>query len=336
MTEDTTPPLSQATPASNTAEPARPRTRRGSAWLLLLLAIAGGGAWFWYIGQQRAAEERLAEIETSQRLNALESRAEGLRRDVGGHSQRLQQADATNRVLRDELLGMSQRAALLETQIAKLADANREGAQALRLDEVELLLTLGEQRLQLAADLDGARRAYALAAGVLNGVESPGYLNLRQALVQERAALDALNADPRRTALARLDAMAAALPDPAVLPHAPAPSTRTPWWERALSRLVSVRRTDAATMLANEDRSASTVALQLELALARIAIERRDAPATRAALTRANTWISQLWPPSAQRRAVQDELEQLRNAPLSLDMPTLGSTLEQLRSQRKG
>ena len=52
----------------------------------------------------------------------------------------------------------------------RLADANRQGAQALRLDETELLLTLGEQRLRLAGDLDGARHAYALATDVLDGI----------------------------------------------------------------------------------------------------------------------------------------------------------------------
>jgi uroporphyrin-III C-methyltransferase len=189
-------------------------------------------------------------------------------------------------------------------------------------------------RLQLAADLDGARRAYALAAGVLDGVDSPGFLNLRQTLTQERAALDALNADPRRTALQRLDAMAATLPDPAVLTRTAAPSANAPWWDRVLARLVSVRRTDAPTALASDDRSAGDIALQLELTLARTAIERRDATALRAALERADAWLLRLWPASAQRRALQNELKILRDAPLTLDIPTLGSTLEQMRAQR--
>jgi uroporphyrin-3 C-methyltransferase len=329
MTESAASPT--VVPAST--PPATRAPRRGGGWLLVLLTLAVGGG-VWYDSQQRAKRERASEIEAAQRLEALESRVDRLRGDVRGHSQRLQQADATNRVLRDELLGMNQRAALIEGNIAKLADANRQGAQALRLDEAELLLTLGQQRLQLAADLDGARRAYALAAGVLDGVDSPGFLNLRQTLTQERAALDALDADPRRTALQRLDALAAKLPDPATLPRAPAPSANAPWWERALARLVSVRRTDAPTALASDDRNAGDVALQLELTLARTAIERRDAAALRAALQRADAWLLRLWPASPQRRALHDELMTLRDAPLNLDMPTLGSTLEQMRAQR--
>ena len=330
MTESAASPT--VVPAS--APPAASAPRRGGwGWLLVLLALAVGGG-VWYDSQQRSKRERASGIEAAQRLDALESRVDRLRGDVRGHSQRLQQADATNRVLRDELLGMNQRAALIEGNIAKLADANRQGAQALRLDEAELLLTLGQQRLQLAADLDGARRAYALAAGVLDGVDSPGFLNLRQTLTQERAALDALDADPGRTALQRLDALAARLPDPATLPRAPAPSANAPWWERALARLVSVRRADASTALSSDDRNAGDVALQLELTLARTAIERRDAAALRAALERADAWLLRLWPASPQRRALHDELMTLRDAPLALDIPTLGSTLEQMRAQR--
>ena len=332
MTEsDTFPTVTASSP------PAAPHTPQHGGWarlLLVLLALAAVGGGLWYGDRQRAKRERASEIEAAQRLEALESRLDRLRGDVRGHSQRLQQADATNRVLRDELLGMGQRAALLESNVAKLADANRQGAQALRLDEAELLLTLGQQRLQLAADLDGARRAYALAAGVLDGVDSPGFLNLRQTLTQERAALDALNADPSRIALQGLDALAAKLPDPAVLPRAPAPSANAPWWDRVLARLVSVRRTDAPTALANDDRSAGDVALQLELTLARTAIERRDAVALRAALERVDAWLLRLWPASPQRRALRNELETLRDAPLVLDIPTLGSTLEQMRAQR--
>ena len=334
-----TPTMTESATPAVTGEPAptapqRPVRRSGWAWLAVLLAFAATGGWLWYSDHQRAERERAAEIEAAQRLQALEARLDRLRGDVRGHSQRLQQADATNRVLRDELLGMGQRATLLESNVAKLADANRHGAQALRLDEAELLLTLGQQRLQLAADLDGARHAYALAAGVLNGIDSPGALNLRQALAQERAALEALNADPRRVALQRLDALAAKLPDPAALPRAPAPAANAPWWDRVLARLVSVRRNDAPVAIASEDREAGDIALQLELALARTAIERRDTIAMRAALTRADAWVLRLWPASPQRKIALDELRALRAAPLALDIPTLGSTLEQLRAQR--
>lgn len=300
----------------------------------LLFAVVAGGGWLWHLAQQRAEREARAEAEAAQQLDAMQSRVESLRRDVRGHSQRLQQADATNRVLRDELIGMGQRAAVLEDQVAKLADASRHGAQALRLDEAELLLTMGEQRLRLAADLDGARRAYALASGVLQGVDSPAALNLRQALAQERAALDALDIDPGIEALAGLDAFARALPpDDAAPAQGTDVDATAPWWERVLARLVQVRRADEALAVSAHDRAAARIGLELELSLARSAAERRDTAAYRAALTRAGAWLPRLWPRGGGRR---NELERLRALPLAADMPTLGSTLQLLRAQRAG
>ena len=53
--------------------------------------------------------------------------------------------------------------------------------------------------------------ALTLAAGVLDAIDDPAYLNLRQTLGQERAALDALGSEPRALALARLDVWANAV-----------------------------------------------------------------------------------------------------------------------------
>lgn len=323
-------PASLPTPAT----PPPASSRNGLAIALGLLVIAAAGGWLWHVAQERAEREARAEAEAAQQLEAVRSRVDSLRRDVRGHSQRLQQADATNRVLRDELIGMGQRATVLEDQVAKLADASRHGAQALRLDEAELLLTMGEQRLRLAGDLDGARRAYALAAGVLQGVDSPAALNLRQALAQERAALDALDIDPGLEALAGLDAFARALPpDDAAPAQGAAIDAAAPWWERVLARLVQVRRADEALAVSAHDRAAARIGLELELSLARAAAERRDATAYRAALMRADAWLPRLWPGGGGRRR---ELERLRAMPLVPDMPTLGSTLDLLRAQRAG
>lgn len=321
------------TPEIEASSPASARRSPAALWLLalLLLGLAAWRGWSWW--QAERAQADAVASESGQRIDALEERLAALRRDQRSQLQRVQQADATNRVLRDELLGISQRAALLEDSVSKLADPDRHGAQALRLDEVELLLTTAQQRLQLAADLAGARRAYALAAGVLDGVDDPAYLSLRQTLVQERAALDALGADPVRTAAGRLDAFTAQL---AALPlHADAgEGTRAPWLQRLLSRFIEVRRSDRTRLRVPSERVAGLDALQIELTLARAALERRDAGAWRAALTRAEHWLPRLWPESAALRTRRHELRALRALPLLLPLPVLGSTLEQLRSMR--
>lgn len=318
-------------PAAESPAPTR-RSRAPLAWLVLLLALLGG-AWAWHAWQARVDGERTAANDAAQRLAALEARVETLRSEQRSHAQRLQQADATNRLLRDELLGIGQRAALLEDSVSKLADPDRHGAQALRLDEVEMLLGMAQQRLQLASDLDGARRAYALAASLLEGVDDPAYLSLKQTLAQERGALDEKGVDPARTAASKLDAVERALP---ALPKSASErdESQRPWWQRIASRLVEVRPSDRAQLSAASDRAAGLDALAIEFTLARAALERRDAAAWRNALTRADAWLPRLWPDSPALRNQRAALTALRAQSLAIASPVSGTTLVQLRSMR--
>ncbi len=301
--------------------------------LLLLLATGGWRAWQWR--NARIDAERVHASEFARQWQAVESRINALRKDQRAQAQRLQQADATNRILREELLGLDQRAALLEDSVRRLGDPERHGVQALRLDEVVLLLGQGEQRLRLAGDLDGARRAYALAADVLSEVASTrlgdaGMLNVRQSLVQERVALDALGTDPRSLASRQLDAFAASLA--ATPPRPGTAAIDAPWWRRAFARLVAVRPADRVVALPGADRVAAFAGLQLEVTLARAALERRDQAAFRTALARVDGWLLRLWPDSPDLRQRRAQLQALRRLPLALDLPVLGSTRAQLQA----
>src|SRR5690554_2948350 len=205
------------------AFPSTSRPRRGAvtAWLLPVLAallVLGGWAGYrWNTGQ--VARAQAAESDR-RHIDSLGQRMDAMRRDQRAQTARLQQAEATNRLLREELIGLGQRAALLEDSVRRQADSALRPVQALRLDEAELLLAQGQQRLLLSGDLDSARRAYALAAQLLEDVRGYEWLAVRQALAQERDALDALGQDPRTALAGRLDAVAAALPS---LPVRPAP-----------------------------------------------------------------------------------------------------------------
>jgi uroporphyrin-3 C-methyltransferase len=310
------------------------RGRAAAIVLLLLLLLLGFLAWRgWAAWQARETRIQATTADAEQRVAALEQRVEALRRDQRAQIQRIQDAAATNRVLRDEVLGLSQRGALLEDSVSKLADPTRHGAQALRLDEVELLLSQAQQRLSVANDLEGARRAYTLADGVLQGVDDPRLLNLRQALAQERAVLGALGNDPHAAITAQLDGFAAAL---GKLPQR-TPDTGIddrPVWQRALSPLVEVRRTQGDTVMAPSERAAGEAALQIELALARAALERDDTAAFRLSIARIEAWLTRLWPDSPALRQRRAELKALRGVPLRPAQPILGSTLQQLRLLR--
>lgn len=307
------------------------RSRAGGLLLFLLVALVLAAAG-WYGWRLWDAQQARIESLAVQQRQALDARIDALRATQHAQSQRLQQAEATNRVLRDELLGIGQRAALLEDSVSKLADPDRHGAQSLRLDEIELLLGIGQQRLQLADDLDGARRALALAAPLLAGIDDPAYLSLRQTLAQEQAAMDALGADPRVRANALLDALMGGVQ---AVPIAPASSPpRASWYRRLLARVVGVQPTASAGLTQRPDREAALAAVQVEATLARAAIERRDAAALIAAATRIEGGLQRLLagsPLLAQKRRLAAELKAL---PLRADSPLSGTALQQLRALR--
>ena len=298
------------------------------ACLLLLAAVTAG----WFGWRHWQARQLGAQEQVQLQRQAFDARVDALREAQRTQAQRLQQAEATNRVLRDELLGIAQRAALLEDSVSRLADPDRHGAQSLRLDEIELLLGVGQQRLKLADDVDGARRALALAAPLLAGIEDPAYLSLRQTLAQEQAALEALGADPRVRATALLDQLDAGLRAiPAATPRAP---TVAPWYQRLLARVVRVQPTAGATLGERADREAALAAAQIELSLARAAVERRDSAGLASALARIDAWLQRLLAGSPQLVRQRRLLDDLQARPLRAESPLAGSTLQQLRALR--
>ncbi|MCU1039033.1 uroporphyrinogen-III C-methyltransferase [Stenotrophomonas maltophilia] len=317
--------------------PPAPPPHRPVRWLLPLAAVVvlgAGGYAGWYVWQQQQNEQAAQAQTTAVQLKGLEATLDALRRDQRATSQRLQDAATTNRVLRDEMLGLSQRSALLEENLAKLADSANQGRQAVQRDEAELLLTQAAQRLNYADDVDGARRLYAQAATALADLPDADGLNLRQALVQEREALDALGSGPRVQSLQRLDAVARALQGlPSQITGTTGSSTAKPWWQATLAPFVDITPSrQNGPLTAAEQRNADD-ALQLELTLARAAIERGDSAGRNTALDRVEQWAQRRWPDSPALRAQRAELKALRELPLQASDAVLGSTLQQLRTQ---
>ncbi|ACF49835.1 hypothetical protein D7U98_19165 [Stenotrophomonas maltophilia] len=310
--------------------------RRPVRWLLplagvVVLGVGGYAGWrFWH--EQQDAQDAQAQT-TAVQLQGLEATLDALRRDQRATSQRLQDAAATNRVLRDEMLGLSQRSALLEENLAKLADSANQGRQAVQRDEAELLLTQAAQRLNYSDDVEGARRLYAQAATALADLPDSDGLNLRQALVQEREALDALGAGPRVQSLQRLDALAKALQGLPSQVTGSATANARPWWQATLAPFVDITPSRQNGPLTAAERHNADDALQLELTLARAAIERGDRSGRDTALQRVEHWAQRRWPDSPALRAQRAELKALRELPLQASNTVLGSTLQQLRTQ---
>ena len=170
--------------------PAAP-TRRlpGALWVLLLIAalLAALFGWKTWTGARAPGERAEADLSVEAldaRLLAVEAAQEAARRSASAQEQRVVDTRARTGLLRDEVLALTQRASLLEDSVREGGQGSRDGVAALRLDEVELLLTIAQQRLQLAGDLGGAIRASELAAGVLATQKDPALIDLRQTLDQ--------------------------------------------------------------------------------------------------------------------------------------------------------
>ena len=84
------------------------------------------------------------------------------------------------------------------------------------------------------------------------------------------------------------------------------------------------------------ERATGEAALGLELALARIALDRRDEAGFRAALVRVDQWLQRLYAEDATLRERRERLAALDTLDLSPDLPMSGSGLQQLRDLRRG
>ncbi len=302
-------------------------------WLLVLAVMAFGG-WklrAWWIANMQSPAVAAASDDTA--AVDLPAAVSALRREQHALAQRMSDATSASQLLRDEVLGVGERAALLEQSVARIASPRAQGEQALRLDEAELLLTIGQQQLELSSDVASALHAYALADATLAGSTDPAALNLRQSLAQEAAALRALPPDPRASMAGALDAFEATLD---AQPHvaAPTPVAHASVFDRVVGSMVEVRRAQAQELLDPATREAGLTALRLELTLSRLALERRDAVGFRAALARIDSWLPRLYSPATvaqQRRQLAD----LQHAPLKIDLPTLGGTLDELHRLRQ-
>lgn len=322
---------------TDTATPAAPAApRRWPVYLLLLAVVAAGGAAAYVYGPwfkpAPTTPDVLSPEALDRRLLEAEQALAGMRRSQQSIDQRVTDTRARTDLLRDEVLGVSQRSAIIEDNVRELAAANRDSRDALRLDEAELLLGLAQTRLQVAGDLAGAVHATALAETALAALTDPQWVNLRQTLADELAALRSLPADPRMQAARELDALEAALPELA------APSAGfdvegqpKPGLERLLDALIQVRASGAQDLLAPAERGAGEAALALELALARSAMAQRDDARFRASLSRIEQWLRRLYVDSPALQTQQRRLAELAAHSLAPEWPALGNTLKQLR-----
>jgi uroporphyrin-3 C-methyltransferase len=105
-------------------------------------------------------------------------------------------------------------------------------------------------------------------------------------------------------------------------------------FDRVVGSMVEVRHSEQQDLLDPSARDAALTAVRLELALARLALARRDAEGFHAALARIESWLPRLFAADtvARQRA---QLAAIQRAPLKIELPALGGTLAELRRLRQ-
>lgn len=348
--------------------PGAPAPRRGGgrafAVIVVLLLLAAAAWWGWNAWQARpasappavalapvddppadasAASAALAALDT--RLAALEARADAQpRRDERIEALEAQARDTAGALtaLEPRLEGLTQRVAALESATARLAEARASGAERMRLEDVEMLLTQAGQRYALLRDGAGALAALRLAREELQVLDDPALGGVTRTLDDEIRALAATRPEAWAERAAALQTLRATW---STLPRKPADTADTappgPVWTRlrqALSSLIVVSHDPDAAEIEAVDARLGLHLARLDLATAQAALLDHDADAARAALGRVRAVLSaELDPASAAVRRADAELERL-SAALASDAAVdvqLGAALSALRNQRQ-
>lgn len=329
---------------------AKKRARTPVLALLLALAALAAAGWLGYHGERRLAShaERLDTVE-----RGLESNVQGV---LLPRLDKLQTRVATleegNAAQADSLASLRERLDAARLRLSKLSDLVDGGRRRWRLFEVESLLLAANERLQLHRDAEGAKRALSLAGRRLGMLDDPRLFAVRERIVDEIAALEALpdpDIEGRALALTELLERVPDLPLASDVPDdyrgaGPAEETprfrERPWrhflssLDEALEGMLTIRRTDEThrPLMPPEREFFLYQNLLLKLESARLALFRRDTASYRQALDSAREWLRTYFDHGDPRvTGALDTLKDMRNVELVWEAPDIGGSLTMLR-----
>jgi len=330
-------------PVRPTSRPG-PRPRSGGslalALLLSLLALAAAGyvAWQQWQLQRGSAADSQGVASLQQRVDTLETRLGGLSDQRASLDQRLDDAAAVNRSLREELLGQAERTRNLEDAVARLAEKSLSGHDAMLLDETDSLLRMGAERYALFHDAQAAAAAYALADQTLAAVNDGAFSGVRQSVQAEREALLKSQPANQASALQQLQALRGTMDSLPLKPlDVPAAGQARDAWSRirhALASVVTVQRDNGAPLAVADARFARELAA-LDLAQAQAALLAHDSEGYAAALQRVDAGLASQFDDSMPAvQQARDTLKQLESQLPAKAPVQLGAALTELRNLR--
>lgn len=253
-------------------------------------------------------------------------------------TQRIDHNDRRQKMLSDELIGLRERLAHLESSVARLAEQSVQAETSIKLDQLESTLMMGEERYRMYADRAAAARALGLADELIGTLDGIRFNSLRQTLAGERAALEAAPEDPRTSmgsGLMELREQVAYLPtlqgDEVMLADEADPA-----FVRKLAGLVTIRRqTDGVSSLSEGQKDASLAVIQMNLSRAQLALSLDNESGFKDALNEVKNAVTHTFVQDDKKtQAALEKIDGLLNQTMRTDIPALGSTLAELRRIR--
>ena len=333
----------KATPKPRAGAPSNGR-RGGSAAValgilaLLLAAIAGGGAYYvWFQQQELTRSAAEARSNLTARLQELGSAQERLRTSLEDDDRKL--------------AATTERQDALEHKVQRLEAQLGQDHGGWIVAETEYLLRIGNRRLQLAHDVNGAIVALDAADQRLKSLADPAYLEVRRTIARELEALRAVNQPDIAGLALKLSSLAEATADlPLVNPYrgrqpaAPTETAEKPtglsdWrglvatvWKEIKS-LVTIRREGAKVqpLLPPDQRYFLQQNLRLKLEAARVALLEGDAGIYRDSLGKAIDWIRRYYDTdSAPVSSFLQTAQQLEQTEITMELPDISGSLRTL------
>lgn len=330
-----------AGPEARTSGGGGPRLPTVLACVAVIVAFAAGGFAGYLAYRLEAVEERLAAIPEDRDEDIAAAIAEvDVRDDLAALENGLR-AETRAR----EALAERQQEAMAELRAA--FDDVRELAVGhhtrWRLAEVRYLVGIGVQRLQLAADPDGAAAALEAADEALHRLGDSRLLPLREAIVEDIARIRELEPpDVEGIALRLLrlersvDGLPLARPE-AADDEAPATNGEESLWQRMLAELrgmIVVRHRDSGPVAGLAGDAGSLPpreALSLLLRQARAAALNGDAGSYERAMASARDLVGERFDTaSAVVERFADRLGELAQRPVRMPVPDLGTTMDRV------
>jgi uroporphyrin-III C-methyltransferase len=318
--------------------PRAPRSGGGATLLLALFALGLAGYAVWREHAMESARDASVDPQAlATRIEILSHTIEQLRGNAETLRTRMDDTAQVDKSEREELLGLGERARLLEDAIANLADKRLSGHDTLALDEAELLLNLGGERYSVFRDPASAIATYRAADGALAQVEDAAFSTVRQSI---RGEIEALDAQPAADTaqlvvkLAQLRTQIVQLPVTQRLAEPPVASSSRLW--RVLGAFVQVHHGDEARAeVARRDAGLARELAALDLRQAEAAAMARDDARYHSALASVRAQLSAFDAAAAEVVSAQETLTVLDKAALApAPPPLLGTALKELRNLR--